>query len=674
MMFDVLLEAALRATVIAVVAAAVLWSLRVRAAAVRHRVWTVVMLAMLALPVAIAWAPDVSLRVLPAALPAAPVAPEAVAPLSSSLPAAVTAMEPATAGTVALKPAPSPSWNWRAWLAAIYLAGAAALLARLAIGTMRVRLLEREAAVVNGELTSARIATPFTFGLLRPKILLPEGWQRWPAARLAVVLDHERAHVARRDPLVQWLALLNRAVFWFHPLTWWLERHLAALAEEACDAAVLARGHSPADYSEHLLDLARPLGPRRMPNLAGMPMLGSGLATRIAKILEGGIALPGSRSAAAGAAALATLAAAVLGTVTLAQEPALPTRPQDLPSPVREQVEKFDSLPPEQQRALIRDLQRNLQPAQLQAVQQMLQGSPRNLLEVYQLALANDPAVRSAEAAYRAATDARPQVQSAIALATADYEAARQQLLIRVAEPYFGVFAAQSALAFREAEREALSRQLEQAQRRFEVGLIHVTDVQETQGGFDQAVADALTAQRALATAQDALRNVVGEPVGQLRPLAEDLPLDPPDPSSAEAWVETALQQNPVLVSTRLRAESGDADAEAQRAREDLERVARQIESETRAAYLGVVSEIARVRALEQSVRSNETALEASQAAFEVGTRTTVDVLAAQSSLRRAETAYERSRYDYALNVLRLHGAAGDLTAQGLQEAKNWFD
>jgi outer membrane protein len=457
---------------------------------------------------------------------------------------------------------------------------------------------------------------------------------------------------------VQWLALLNRAVFWFHPLAWWLERHLGALAEEACDAAVLARGHGPADYSEHLLDLARPASRRPLPNLAGMPMLGSGLSTRITKILEGGIALPGSRSAAAGAAALATLAAAVLGTVTLAQEPAPPPRAQQPASSQRAQQ------PAAPQRA-----QQSAAPQRTQEA-----AAPQSLLDIYQLALANDPVIRRAEAEYRALTAAQPQAPNVVAQATAEREAARQALVIRVAEPYFGVFAAERALAFREADREALSRQLQQAQRRFEVGLIHVTDVQETQAGFDQAVANALTAQRALATAEDALRNVVGEPVGQLRPLVEDLPLTPPDPSNAEAWVETALQRNPVLVSTRLHAESGDADAEAQRARQDLERVARQTESETRAAYLGVVSEISRVRALEQSVRSNETALKATQAGFEVGTRTTVDVLSAQSNLRQAETEYERSRYDYALNVLRLHGAAGDLTAQELEATNSWFE
>jgi outer membrane protein len=247
--------------------------------------------------------------------------------------------------------------------------------------------------------------------------------------------------------------------------------------------------------------------------------------------------------------------------------------------------------------------------------------------------------------------------------------------VVRVAESYFGVFAAESTLALHEAAREALSRQLEQSQRRFEVGLIGVTDVQETQGGFDQAVASALTARRALAAAEDTLRDVVGEPVGRLRPLVDDLPLTPPDPNNEEAWIETALQRNPALVSTRLRAESADGDEEARAsARDDLERVTRRTESETRAAYLGVVSEISRVRALEQAVRSNETALKATSAGFEAGTRTTVDVLAAQSNLRRTETAHAHSRYDYALNVLRLQRAAGSLTVQKLEETNRWFE
>jgi beta-lactamase regulating signal transducer with metallopeptidase domain len=110
---------------------------------------------------------------------------------------------------------------------------------------------------VNGALVSAQCAAPVTVGWLWPVVILPEEWQSWPETKLDAVLTHEREHVRRRDPLVQWLALLNRSIFWFHPLSWWLERKLSDLAEEACDAAVLRRGHNPLDYSQYLIDLAR---------------------------------------------------------------------------------------------------------------------------------------------------------------------------------------------------------------------------------------------------------------------------------------------------------------------------------------------------------------------------------------------------------------------------------
>ncbi len=650
MMLDTLLEAALRATCIAVVAAGVLTVLRVRAPAVRHRVWTVVMVAMLALPLAIAWAPDVSLRVMPAVEPQAW---SVSAPPAPSVSVAAAPVESATATRVVLTPV--PPWDWRPWLIAVYFAGVALLLARLVIGAVRVNMLVRDAQLVNGVPTSARVATPFTFGVLAPKILLPLGWERWSAARLAAVLEHERAHVRRRDPLVQWLALLNRAVFWFHPLAWWLERRLAGLAEEACDAAVLARGHSPVDYAEQLLELARLATGRRLPSPAVMPMSGSNLPTRIAKILDGGIEQAGSRSVAVSAAALATLAAAVLSTVTLAQEvPARSAAPETTaPRATAPRTAAQEAAAPS-------------------AAGQPTTG-PRNLLEVYALALARDPSVRGAEAEYRSLTTARPQNEATLARAMAEFDAARQALLIRAAESYFAVFAAQSTLALQEAAREALARQREQTKRRFEVGLIGITDVMEIRAAADQAAANALTAQRALGEAQAVLREVVGEPVGELRPIAEDLPLVMPEPSNAEAWIEAAMERNPELAATRLRAESA-GDAEARGARDDLERLARRTEAETRAAYLGVVSEISRGRALEQAVRSNQSAFQATRAGFEAGTRTTVDVLTAQSILREAETAYAHSRYDYALNVLRLRGAAGALTAEELADTEAWFE
>jgi outer membrane protein len=108
-------------------------------------------------------------------------------------------------------------------------------------------------------------------------------------------------------------------------------------------------------------------------------------------------------------------------------------------------------------------------------------------------------------------------------------------------------------------------------------------------------------------------------------------------------------------------------------ASEALERVARQTERQTRDAYLGVISEISRVRALRQSVESNRTALRATEAGFEVGTQTTVDVLASQNALRRAETTYSRSRYNYILNVLRLKQAAGTLSVVDVEEVDGWL-
>jgi outer membrane protein len=108
-------------------------------------------------------------------------------------------------------------------------------------------------------------------------------------------------------------------------------------------------------------------------------------------------------------------------------------------------------------------------------------------------------------------------------------------------------------------------------------------------------------------------------------------------------------------------------------ATEALERIARQTERQTRDAYLGVISEIQRVRALRQAVESSRTALRATEAGFEVGTQTTVDVLASQNNLRRVETTYSRSRYDYILNILRLKQAAGSLAEADVQQVDGWL-
>ena len=333
------------------------------------------------------------------------------------------------------------------------------------------------------------------------------------------------------------------------------------------------------------------------------------------------------------------------------------------------------------------------------------------------------------------------QSEKRVSQAGANYEAAKQELLLRVADSYFNVLAAEDTLDSEVGAREAIGRQLEQAEKRFEVGLIAITDVQEAKAAHDQSIAAEIAAKRALASAKEAMREITGEYIQELAFPTEQLPLNRPDPADEQAWVETAKDQNLALLASRLGAEiaaddirtrrsgyfptldlvasrsdrdtnafrinnglGGAADSDSvddsislqfsvplftggltssrvkeavylhRAAREALERVARETERRTRDAYLGVLSEISRVQALRQALESSSTALKATEAGFEVGTRTTVDVLDARRNLLQAETNYARSRYDYILNVLRLKQAAGILNIQDLEEVDGWLN
>jgi outer membrane protein len=325
------------------------------------------------------------------------------------------------------------------------------------------------------------------------------------------------------------------------------------------------------------------------------------------------------------------------------------------------------------------------------------------------------------------------------AQAEVDYRAAQQDLILRSSESYFNVLAAKDTLTAAEATHEALGRQLEQAEKRFEVGLIAVTDVQEAKAAYDSATAALIQAKRNLATQQEALRELTGDTFDTLNGPGRELPLSAPDPASEEDWVTMAMDQNLQLNSSRIAAEIARDDIRLQQgghypsldlvvsrgnqdlsgtsrfayvdpvtgtpasasnplssnnddttyvvqftlpiyaggatssrvrqaeylhraARERLERTARATERDTRDAYLGVMSEMSRVQALRQAVESAKVALQATEAGYEVGTRTTVDVLDGRRRLFEAETNYARSRYDYLINVLRLKLAAGVLS------------
>ncbi len=140
---------------------------------------------------------------------------------------------------------------------------------------------------------------------------------------------------------------------------------------------------------------------------------------------------------------------------------------------------------------------------------------------------------------------------SQVAQSEADYLAQLQSLAQRVAQQYFAVLNAQDTVKSQEAAREAISRQLEQSERRFEVGLIAITDVQEARAERDNAAAQVIAAKRTLASAEEQLRATIGEKPAVLNEPSEDMPLLAPDPASAEDWVRISMEQNAALISSR---------------------------------------------------------------------------------------------------------------------------
>src|SRR5690606_12831791 len=144
------------------------------------------------------------------------------------------------------------------------------------------------------------------------------------------------------------------------------------------------------------------------------------------------------------------------------------------------------------------------------------------------------------------------QASKIVARADVVYEAAQQDLMLRVVERYFDVLAAEDRLTSIHADRQAIARQLEQAKQRFEVGLIAITDVQESQAAFDQSVAAEIAAERELATARELLREVTGEYVPELSAPADNFPLPAPAPQEQRVWIDLAMEQNLELLASRL--------------------------------------------------------------------------------------------------------------------------
>lgn len=314
-----------------------------------------------------------------------------------------------------------------------------------------------------------------------------------------------------------------------------------------------------------------------------------------------------------------------------------------------------------------------------------------------------------------------------VAQAEAQFRIAEQDLMLRVAQAYFDVLIAQDSVQLAEAQKTAIAEQLEQAKRNFEVGSATITDTHEAQARYDLTSAQEIAAQNDLEIKQRALQQLIDATPQNLKHLGKEFKLEAPQPADMEKWVSDA-QSNSLqlaiaqasagiaekevarnrgghyptvdlvanyssnqssggsfgvgsdntnksigvqlnlplfqggLVNSRWR----EAEANRERAKQALEDTRRSIALQTRQAYLGVVSGIARVKALQQALTSGESVLEASKLGQEVGVRTNLDVLNAQQQLYATRRDLYQAEYSYLISHLRLKAAVGSLGEEDL--------
>lgn len=306
--------------------------------------------------------------------------------------------------------------------------------------------------------------------------------------------------------------------------------------------------------------------------------------------------------------------------------------------------------------------------------------------------------------------------------AEAQFRIAEQDLILRVAGAYFDVLIAQDNVHLAEAQKTAITEQLEHAKRNFEVGSATITDTHEAQARYDLTSAQEIAAQNNLEIKRRALQQLINAIPQDLRRLGKELKLETPQPADMEKWVDDAQLSSPQLALAQAGAEiagkevarnrgghyptidlvanyannnaSGggfgvgsdstsksvgvqlnmplfqggatqsrwrEAEANQERARQELENARRTIATQTRQAYLAVVSGIAQVRALRQALTSSESVLEASKLGQEIGVRTNLDVLNAQQQLFATRRDLYQAEYNYLVSQLRLKAAAGSL-------------
>lgn len=321
---------------------------------------------------------------------------------------------------------------------------------------------------------------------------------------------------------------------------------------------------------------------------------------------------------------------------------------------------------------------------------------------------------------------------------SAEFQNTTEDFYLRVVSRYLDVLRANANLSYRKAEQEAIARQLEQSKQRFEVGLVAITDVHEAQAAYDVAVSSRISAESEQFVALRLLETITGATVENVVDLSKDLAVMVPAPTDVNQWIERALANNANLQAAIYAAEAAQQNYKSQRgkhaptldligshsysstdaqslntggtspdttsniigleleiplysggaisanrrqsqyqfmAAQDLEHQARRetIQDVTN-FYQLTIANVAEVTARKQSTNSASVALEATEAGYEAGTRTIVDVLNVQRNLFQNERDYTNARFDYVLNSLRLKRVAGLLTEEELLTLEQWME
>jgi outer membrane protein len=314
--------------------------------------------------------------------------------------------------------------------------------------------------------------------------------------------------------------------------------------------------------------------------------------------------------------------------------------------------------------------------------------------------------------------------------AEATFGQAAQDLIVRAAQAYFDVLAAQDTLTLVGAQKAAISEQLAQAKRNFEVGTATITDTHEAQARYDLVVAQEIAAQNDLENKRSAVRQLTGKQYAELTPLRKNVKLSLPDPNDADSWVGLAEKQSypvqlqqatteiadlemkrnaaghhptldlvasynqtdqtgttltsvgsnlnqttvglqlalPLYQGGAISSREREAAANYEQAKQNLENAKRSAALAVRQAYLGVVNGVAQVGALEQALVSSQSALDSNKLGYEVGVRINIDVLNAQQQLYSTERDLAVARYNTITTQLKLKAAAGSLRQEDLEQ------